>query len=131
MDQNKLISEARARIIWGESSRSVRDFLISNGISATAADVKINEFNLERNSEIRNIGTKDVFVGLVLTCATGVTSYIIISNRASVIFSRALGLVFLAGLYGLWKLLHGLIYLIRPQSVHSSIPDIIGSDILE
>jgi hypothetical protein len=38
MNPDQLIMEARARIIWGESSSSVRDFLISNGISDMDAD---------------------------------------------------------------------------------------------
>ena len=44
---------------------------------------------------------------------------------------KALAFVFLAGCYGLWKLVKGLVYLVRPQSEHKSIPDIIQSDIIE
>jgi hypothetical protein len=32
MDTEKLITEARAKIIWGEDAESVRDFLTSNGM---------------------------------------------------------------------------------------------------
>jgi hypothetical protein len=44
MSPDKIISEARARIIWGESSSSVRYFLISNGISDSIADARLKEF---------------------------------------------------------------------------------------
>jgi hypothetical protein len=49
MNPDKFISEARARIIWGEPSASVREFLVSNGVSGWVADAKLKEFELERN----------------------------------------------------------------------------------
>jgi len=52
---DKFISEARARIIWGEPSLTVRDFLISNGVSDLVADAKVEEFMLERNRELRSL----------------------------------------------------------------------------
>ena len=131
MDSDKLLSEARARIIWGESPLSVHDFLTSNCVSDTIAGARIKEFILERNAEIRKIGIKNTLVGVVLTGAACITSYLIISNRGSSAFARALGLVLLAGLYGLWKLVNGVVYLVRPQSEHKSIPDIVNSDILD
>jgi len=133
MHADKVISEARARIIWGESSLSVRDFLISNGISDTVADAKLNEFGLERNKEIRNIGIRNTLIGTVLTGAAGITIYIALplSSGLSSGIARASGVVLLGGLYGLWKLVKGVIYLVRPQSEHKSIPDIIESDIIE
>jgi len=125
---DKVISEARARIIWGESSLSVRDFLISNGISDMVADAKLKEFALERN-----IGIRNTLIGTVLTGAAGITIYIALplSSGLSSGIARASGVVLLGGLYGLWKLVKGVIYLVRPQSEHKSIPDIIESDIIE
>jgi hypothetical protein len=50
-----IMTEARARIIWGESPHSVRDFLVSKGVSVDAADKKLLEFELERNRELGRI----------------------------------------------------------------------------
>jgi len=44
---------------------------------------------------------------------------------------KALAFVLMAACYGLWKVWTGIVYLIRPQSEHKSIPDIDQSDILE
>jgi hypothetical protein len=44
MSPDKIISEARARVIWGEPSPAVRDFLISNGVSVGVAAAKLKEF---------------------------------------------------------------------------------------
>jgi len=133
MRADQVITEARARIIWGEASSSVREFLVSNGIESTVADTKLEEFNLERSRELRKIGLRNVLIGLLLTSAAGGTLYIAFPLASGIgsSFMRALGIVLLAGLYGLWKLVNGVIYLVRPQSEHKSIPDIGESDILE
>ena len=73
MDGDKIISEARARVIWGEPFSSVRDFLISNGISAAVAEDRLKEFELERSQELREIGLQNVLIGGILTGAAGFT----------------------------------------------------------
>ena len=124
--------EARARIIWGDSMESVRDYLISNGISAEDADARLHEFASERNSELRKIGLRNLFVGILVTGASGITFWIAMPHSSVTIgIVKALALVLMAGCYGLWKLWTGIVYLIRPQSEHKSIPDIDQSDILE
>jgi hypothetical protein len=137
MPPDKVITEARARIIWGDSAASVCDYLVSNGISSSVADAKLAEFSLERNCELRRIGFRNLLVGIVLTGAASITLYLAFSvDRlgGGWLTSGKLkveGLVLLAGTYGLWKIGHGVFYLIRPQSEHKSIPDIEQSDILE
>jgi hypothetical protein len=131
-EPNNILSEARARIIWGEPSSSVRYFLISNGISDLVADAKLKEFELERNRELRGIGLRDVLIGILLTGAAGITLYIALPHASATSGEiKALAVVLLAGAYGLWKLGRGVIYLIRPQSEHKSIPDIVQSDLIE
>ena len=132
MKADKFITEARARIIWGEPTLFVRDFLISNGISDLVAHAKLKEFELERSKELRKIGLRNVLIGLVLASAAGFTLYLELptaSDSSGII--KALALVLLAGLYGLSKLVTGTVYLVRPQSEHKSIPDIVDSDIIE
>jgi hypothetical protein len=129
---DKIMMDARARIIWGESPQAVRDFLVSNGVSIDAADTKLLEFQLERNRELRRIGLRNVLIGGVLTAAAGIALYLSfrVASATSGIVS-ALAVVLLAGLYGFWKLLKGIGYLLRPQSEHKSIPDIEQSDLIE
>ncbi len=126
MEPDKLISEARARLIWGEPALSVRAFLVSNGISDTVADAKVKEFSLARNREVRSIGIRNVLIGVVLTGAGGIGIYLLLH-----VYVKALGVLVLAGLYGVWKLATGIIYLVRPQSERRSVPDIAKSDIID
>ena len=96
------------------------------------ADAKLKEFELERNTELRKIGLRNVLIGIALTAAAGTTLWIALLHASATSgIVKALALVLLVGCYGLWKLVNGIIYLVRPQSEHKSIPDIIESDIIE
>src|SRR5215472_1370976 len=75
MNTADLIVEARARITWGDEPNSVRFFLTSNGMSAAEADAKIRELTLERNADIRKLGIRDIFIGIVLIGVAGAFFY--------------------------------------------------------
>ncbi len=132
MSAEKLLLEARARIIWGEPSSTVRDFLIANGVSGQITDAKLKEFELERRQELRRIGFRNVLLGVVLSGMAGFALYMafFIASATSGII-KAVALVVLVGIYGLWKLVKGVVYLVRPQSERRSIPDIVQADPLE
>ena len=128
MDTEKLITEARAKIIWGEAAESVRDYLTSNGMPGPEADEQIKAFNRERNREIRKMGIKNTLIGAVLTAISGIVIYLLLAKseipHSSTSAGRGLGILVLGGVYGLWKLVNGIIYLVRPQSEHQSISDL-------
>ena len=130
MTADQAITEARARIIWGEASSSVRGFLVSNGIPDDDADTKIREFIAERSAEIRRLGIRSILIGVTLVVASGgLVAYWVAAYGASILvgwqFTRAaFTILVLIGLYGVWKLLRGVVYLVTPQSEHKSIPDI-------
>lgn len=132
MSVDKVISEARARVIWGEPVLNVRDFLISHGVAAAIAEDKLKEFVLERNRELRLIGLRNLLIGAVLCGAAGVTLYLSFAIAgAGAAIVKALAVVLMAGIYGLWKLVQGIVYLIRPQLEYRSMPDIARSDLIE
>jgi len=120
MKPDTFISEARARIIWGESSSSVRNFLTTNGVSDIDADAKIKGFIAERNAEIRRIG-------LALIVGATVIIFLCLKQTTVAMFystGKGVALSFLGGLYGIWKLVKGIFYLVRPQSEEESITEI-------
>jgi hypothetical protein len=132
MNADKCMTQARARIIWGEASSSVREFMVSNGISVAVADAELGEFEAERSRELRRIGLGNVLIGIVLTGAAGFTLYLALPIASALSGTiGALAIVLLAGVYGLSKLVKGITYLVRPQSEHKSIPDIEQSDLIE
>ena len=128
MSTDELIVEARARIIWGDEPESVRSFLTSNGMSVTEANLKLKELTLERNAEIRKLGIRDVLIGVALIGAAGGYFYWLFRSshlpRVGVRSGKGHGVLALAAFYGLWRLINGIIRLVRPKAEHGSIPDI-------
>jgi hypothetical protein len=133
-EQDKLIMEARARIMWGEAVSSVRDDLTSNGVPEAVADEKIEEFILERNREIQSVGLRSALTGLVLVGAVGgviwwMCAWLVPPGSASVLTfggydGIAAPVALLAiGVYGVWKLVRGIIWMVRPQREGRSVPD--------
>jgi hypothetical protein len=134
MKPDKLLVEARARIFWGELFPSVLDFLTSNGISDVEADTKIREFQHERNMEIRKLGLRSILIGLLVGLFVAFTLYIFAwpLDRGSIALANSgIATIVFVGLYGLWKIGIGFVYVIWPQSVRKSITDIGESDIFE
>lgn len=133
MNNNDLIVEARARITWGEEADSVRLFLISNGMSEGEANALINDLTLDRHLEIRKLGIKDVFIGISLLGAVGVYLYLFIDSamdstirdrRRDGWYAFFIILALYSFFYGLWRLMNGIIRLVRPKHDEGSIPDI-------
>jgi hypothetical protein len=123
MKPDVLFSEARARIIWGEPSSSVRDYLTSNGISGGDADTKIKEFCAERNAEIRKVGIRNTFFGAAIAGAAGITVYLCLRLGHSSGSVKCAVASMAAVFYGIGKLCAGIFDLVRPQSEEKSIPD--------
>jgi hypothetical protein len=82
--------------------------------------------NRGRTQELRRIGFQKILVGIVLIFAVGVFWFIFSDDGAglqshsnsggSYLRGRGFGTVLLAGVFGLWNIVRGLIYLIRAQS---------------
>jgi hypothetical protein len=126
--------EAKARIIWGEPSLSVHDFLTTHGVPAAEADSKIREYQRERNTEIKKIGIRSILIGLLVASLTILAMYLVLwpLDRGSIAYAnRGVAAVVFVGLYGLWKIGLGFVYVIWPQSVRKSVTDIGESDIFE
>ena len=131
MKMDDLLSEARAKIIWGEPSASVRDFMTSNGFSDKDAEVKIKEFTTERNNEIRRIGVKKILIGAALTAGAGGLLYLEFRGgsvrhgyQVRNYSPKGNGVLAFICLYGIWKLTDGIIYLVRPKTEERSVTEI-------
>ncbi|HTV40962.1 MAG TPA: hypothetical protein VMF08_10320 [Candidatus Sulfotelmatobacter sp.] len=127
MQRDALVTEARAKIIWGEPLSSVRYFLISNGMSEDDANATIRQFMEERESEIRKNGIRDIIIGVVCIISSAVMFYGLFLHRfsGSLVASNiegAAGSVPIA-LFGIWKLVRGVIFLVRPQSDTKSLAE--------
>lgn len=127
MTTEELLVEARARIIWGDESASVRYFLTSNGMSTLDADSKIRQLIRERTEEIRKTGLRGTCIGAIIVCACA--SYILYAlKHPSTLFpskqGKAMFFAGVVGLYGIWNLANGLLSLLWPKSQTGSITEL-------
>ena len=68
----KMVTQARARIIWGNPLPEVREWLLSEGLPAGDADAVIDACNQERDKEIRRLGVRNIIIGAGLTITAAV-----------------------------------------------------------
>ncbi len=131
MEPENLIAQARAKIIWGEPSQSVRIFLTSNGIADTDADATIKELCAERHAEIRRIGLRRTFFGAAILAASSLLIFLSVLRvdldkidysemRGRIVVAVAAGF---AGLYGAFKIIDGVLYFCRAKSDTGSLSD--------
>jgi hypothetical protein len=128
MNTDDLIVEARAKITWGDEPKSVRYFLTSNGMSAAEADASIKALMRERIAEVKKLGLRDVLIGVTLIGVAGVFFYCSFTSShvtgVTANGAKGYGVLAVAALYGLWRLVNGIIRLVRPKAEHGSIPDL-------
>ena len=112
----RLAIQARARITWGESQASVRDWLINEGITQPWTDKILNLAMAERSRSMRRKGVWDLLIGMTaIILGIGlVYGLVVLFGAASL--SRVFVVVFVAGffaaLYGLYRILGGIARLI-------------------
>jgi len=125
MESRDVIFEARAQILWGEPSSSVRFFLISNGLTPVEADAKLKEFAVERTKEVRGLAIKSVIIGLALIVLSGTAIWATFSAHAafSLTSTTAKGdaAAVIAGCYGVWRLIGGIFDFVSPKANQRSV----------
>lgn len=124
MKTDNLISEARAKIIWGDSPESVRAFLVVGGMPEDEADEWIDQFKSERYAEIRAGALKKTVIGGVLVLGVGILFLAALQSPVTSGAIKGLVVAGAVGLYGIWQLIDGIITLVRPQTEERSIPDL-------
>lgn len=122
MNQDELIVQARARIIWGEELSSVRSFLTSKGMTTVQADATVKEFAAERNAAVRRQGLRNLLMGVALLAVAGVLLFLVWAGTDLPV--EGYGVLVVAALYGMWKLAAGLFPVVRPRSRDLTLPDI-------
>jgi len=123
MKPANILDQARAKLIWGESEDAVREFLTTHGFSSSEAEIQIAEFRAERHADIRKTGIKKIVIGSALTAAA-IAYFCTTKLGTNTHSAKGAAFILLGGLYGSWKLIDGIIYLVRPQSETKSITEI-------
>lgn len=68
--EGPLLSDARARVIWGEPLEKVKMHLVAGGLATGQADFLVLEFEAERIADLRKIALRRTCLGLGLAVAS-------------------------------------------------------------
>lgn len=113
-----IFNQARAMITWGDEPEAVRRYLLERRVPPSETDDCLALLLRERHREIRRNGVRKITIGLVCLGVSVMGFYFLwtwISTQRGRRASWLLTLLLAFGGYGIWKLVDGLIYLIRPQ----------------
>ena len=103
------VIEARASIIWGESTEKAADALRAKGFKEAQIKLIIDTCLRERALEIRRLGLRDVVIGaglLLLAAAVFVGVYVLNFHATRVLYKLFGAGLLLAG-YGAWRFIRG------------------------
>jgi len=115
------LTEASAKISWGDAPQEVAKFLMLHGFSAADANAEAQKLYLERVAAIRGRGVIKLFAGIgcmlvpVIALATMLYS--------GVIYIKALAITIMVGLWGLWLTIKGIFMLAAPKSESGDIEE--------
>ncbi len=112
MDLNKLRSEARARIHWGETREEVCAFLQEKGIPPVAADVIVAEFVGEQHGDARLRGLVDFVGGALGALVCGGIVYAFCAGGVPVLPVKICALLAVGAVVGVCVPLNGLVRLL-------------------
>lgn len=113
VDRHGVETEARAKILWGESREEVIAFMVVSGIERAEATEFVEEVLNERAQEIRGAGLRKIFIGIALICLP--FGFWIYSVAAGLLNVTEFAFTIVAGLYGIWSLITGIIMFISPK----------------
>ena len=100
-DLKRIIVQARAEIMWGTSVPSVIKWLRGEGLSESQIGAVITACTRERGVEIRRLGLRDTLIGGTLA-VSGALAFVWGTLVENGLATRALTVLVLIGLYGIW-----------------------------
>jgi hypothetical protein len=114
IDRTQAQHEARAKISWGDSPKEVIGFLMMQGYTAQEASALVEEIFKERVAAIRVNGIKKIVFGSLLVCLP--IAFYLICLGVGMIPMKLFAVTIMAGLYGAYQAIKGVIMLVAPKS---------------
>src|SRR5215475_13116670 len=98
IDREKVETEARARILWGDSREEAIAYMVVQGISRPEATAFVDEIMKERVQSIRGSGLRRILVGVPLTCVPFIAWFTFLAVHRIPI--KGFAVTIMIGLYG-------------------------------
>jgi hypothetical protein len=113
--------EAKAKILWGDPPKEVINFLMIRGLNHQEASETVRMLFKERLAAIRADGIGKILTGIFV--ALGSASSLVFFVKIGFISIWLLGAVAIAGVYGLWTILVGVLKVLAPKSERGDASD--------
>jgi len=114
VDRAQAVTEARAKIFWGDPPEEVIKFLMRQGSSVVEARELVAAMFQERAKTIRRNGIVKFFLGTTMACVP--VAFYLVCTHMGVLPMKLFGLTIMVGLWGAYMLLKGLIMFFAPKS---------------
>ena len=121
MNLEKIETDARAKIFWGESPESVLSELQSKGLGSREALEMIEAIKKERQASIRSAGITKIIVGGLLLIVPVAAYFFFYAVR--IIPLKLFGFTIAIGAYGVWKLINGTMNVFFPGAESGDLSD--------
>jgi hypothetical protein len=113
--------EARAKILWGDPEEDVVKFLMRQNISHENACEIVDELLDERAAAIRGNGLSKMITGGFMMCVPVVAWFSFMG--IGFISFKIFGLTVAVGLWGVWRVLRGVMMFLSPRSEKGDVSD--------
>ena len=125
VDHTQAEHEARAKAMWGDTKEQIVSYLMIQGFSAPEANDLATKLFKERASAVREKGIRKIIFGTGLMCIPVVALFglLAVHARTGLFLLKPFALAVMAGLYGLWLFVNGLLMALAPKSERGSVAD--------
>lgn len=113
VDRDQAEIEARAKMSWGDSPDAVTKYLMLQGFSVPEAQEVVAVLYKERLAAVRVAGIKKIVSGIALMLVPVITFLFFLYLRMMLV--RVMAIAVAVGLWGVWRLINGLIALLMPK----------------
>ncbi|HWC60662.1 MAG TPA: hypothetical protein VHC44_13280 [Verrucomicrobiae bacterium] len=122
IDRDQVEIEARAKTLWGDPREEVVKYLMMQGITAAEATEITAGLFAERVKIVRGCGMKKIVISFPLM-ALPLVFWIVCAVEFHMVPLKIWAFTVIAGIYGLYCLLKGLIMFLSPGSEPGDVSD--------
>ena len=121
IDRDRIITEARAKIFWGDTTDQVTMFMMGQGFDHPEASALVAGMYRERLANLRGIGLRRIFIGAGMMGVPVVSFFFY--RHAGYLPIKLFAIKAAVGLWGFVMLIKGAIQLLAPKLGNEDLAD--------
>jgi hypothetical protein len=121
IDRDRIITEGRAKIFWGDAPEAATNFMASQGLDYAEASALAAGFYRERLATLRGIGLRRIFVGGGMVCVPIIAFFVY--RHLGYLPIKLFVIKVAVGLWGFVMFVRGAIMLLAPRLGSEDVAD--------